>query len=70
MEGDDDEEFFNEVLKVYLKKKYSFIKFYQYAQITNGKVRDFIESILSMEADLIYIADINNHPCITKKKRL
>jgi len=70
LEGDDDERFFEKILKPLLQKRYSTTKFWKYSQKPrkHEKTVNFINSINSMKADYIYARDRNDAPCITAKK--
>jgi hypothetical protein len=68
VEGVDDARFFEKIVKPYLSKTYDTINIIEYAQLKKKKVNDFIKSINSMEADYIFLADIDLSPCITQKK--
>ena len=68
IEGDDDERFFESVVKPFLQKRYSAIKFWQYAEENEKRKVSFIKSITSMKADYICIGDIDDVPCVTSKK--
>ena len=68
IEGNDDERFFESVVKPSLQEKYSAIKFWQYAEENEKRKASFIKSITSMKADYICIGDIDTVPCVTAKK--
>jgi len=68
IEGDDDERFFESVVKPFLQERYSAIKFWQYAEENEMRKVNFIKSITSMKADYICIGDIDDVPCVTSKK--
>lgn len=68
LEGDDDVRFFERIIKPKFENKYDNVVLWKYAQQKNVKVDNFIKSIRSMGADYIYVADINDAPCITLKK--
>ncbi len=68
IEGDDDERFFESVVKPFLQERYSAIKFWQYAEENEKRKVNFIKSITSMKADYICIGDIDDVPCVTSKK--
>ena len=69
VEGDDDERFFQNLLKFELQKKYDSIKIIKYASMRKEKIINFIKSIKAMKAEYIYVTDINNSPCITARKK-
>ncbi|NPA42298.1 MAG: hypothetical protein GXO18_08510 [Aquificae bacterium] len=39
----------------------------KYASYTKNKLKDYFKSIQSIGADYIFLADKNNHPCITSR---
>jgi len=69
IEGNDDERFFNRILKTKLEEKYSAVSFYKHANVQNKKISNFLRSIKAMDADYIYVEDIDSVPCVTAKKR-
>lgn len=68
LEGNDDERFFENVVKPLIQERYSMIRFWRYSQRKPEKVADFIRSINAMNADYIFSGDLNSAPCITVKK--
>ena len=68
VEGDDDERFFDKVVKPMLKEKYDSVKLWKHAQEKNKRVENFLKSIKGMNAGYIYVLDINRAQCITAKK--
>jgi len=69
VEGDDDERFFKKIIKPRLQKKYNSVEVICYADMKKKKVSSFFNSIRAMNADYIYVADINGAPCIMLKKQ-
>ena len=69
VEGDDDERFFNEVIKSKFIKKYNSVEIVRYAHLKREKIDNFLKSIKAMSVNYIYVADINNAPCVTDKKK-
>ena len=69
MEGDDDERFFMRMKKPFFMEKYDSIKIIKYKTMKKEKVDSFLTSIEAMNADYIFVTDINQKPCITAKKR-
>jgi len=69
VEGDDDKRFFNGVIKSKFIKKYDSVEIVRYAHLKREKIDNFLKSIKAMSANYIYVADINNAPCVTDKKR-
>ena len=72
MEGEDDERFFEIVIKPILEKEYSLVQFWQYSQKKKEKVNRYLNSIRSMQvagmADFIVVADKDESPCVTDRK--
>ncbi len=68
IEGNDDERFFKNIIYPFVQEKYSKISYYKYSKKKKEKIKQFVNSIISMKADYIYISDIDDLPCITTKK--
>jgi len=68
LEGDDDERFFDRIVKPAFQKRYSTIKFWKFSQRKHERIVNFVKSINSMKADYIFARDFNDAPCITAKK--
>ncbi len=68
VEGPDDERFFNRIVLPILSTKYDSIKVIQYAKETLTWRKNFIKSMIAMEADYIFVADVDSASCITAKK--
>lgn len=68
LEGDDDERFFENIVRPLLQNRYSIVRFWKYSQKKQEKVANFIKSINAMNADYIFTGDLNSAPCITFKK--
>jgi len=69
VEGDDDKRFFEKIVTPFFKGKYNPVKVWKYAQQKKEKVSNFLKSIKGMNADYIYVSDINHEPCVTAKKQ-
>lgn len=69
VEGNDDERFFEAIIKPKLRTQYSSVQLWQYAQETPKRTRNFLKSIRAMSSDYYFFSDINRSPCITAKKR-
>jgi hypothetical protein len=67
--GNDDERFFDRIIKPKLEEKYTTVSFYKYAKISDKKIRNFLRNIKAMNANYICVTDINNSPCVTAKKQ-
>ncbi|MEM3394054.1 MAG: hypothetical protein QXY79_03305, partial [Candidatus Methanomethylicia archaeon] len=51
-----------------IEKKYQEIRIIPSSGICVNKKNNYIESIISMGAEYWYVVDINNAPCVSKKK--
>ena len=69
VEGDDDARFFEKIIEPKLRKKYNFVETRRYAVLKKEKMDNFLKSIKAMNADYIYVTDINDSPCVTTKKQ-
>lgn len=69
VEGGDDQRFFKGIIEQKLRIKYNWIETISYAKLKKEKVINYIKSITDMEADYIYVSDINHAPCVTYKKQ-
>ena len=70
VEGDRDKDFFERIVKPRLVDRYNNIIVIKYAQKRIEDINSYIGSIPSMNANYIFIADIDNSPCETAKKRI
>jgi hypothetical protein len=68
VEGENDRRFANGVLLPVLRKQYDFIDTWEYAQEPPKKVIDFVRAMKPMKADCLFLADIDDSPCVTAKK--
>ena len=76
LEGDDDEYFFNSILKPRLEDKYNYFHIIQYQQgikynnlSLKKNLQNYLKSIRSMDfVDLILFRDFDKHKCITEVK--
>jgi len=68
IEGDDDERFFERIIKPIFENKNE-VHLVKYAQKKNEKIFQFLKSIQTMNADYIFVADNNGSPCITDRKQ-
>lgn len=68
LEGDDDERFFEKILKPFFQKRYSWEKPLKYSRRKKEKIVNYVNSINSMKADYIFASDRNDAPCVTAKK--
>jgi hypothetical protein len=68
VEGADDQRFFEQVVKPLFEQKYDWVEVRTYAKHSGEYITKFIRSIKAMEADYIFVADIDSAPCITARK--
>jgi len=68
LEGDDDERFFENVVKTPFQKGYSTIKIWKYSQQKRERIVNFVKSINAMKADYICARDLNDSSGVTAKK--
>jgi len=68
LEGNDDERFFERVIKPIFENTYDFVRPWQYAQKPPKKTKNFLKSITAMHSDYFFWADINDLPCVTARK--
>ena len=68
LEGADDERFFRAVLFPLLKERYEDVFPVQISQLSKKKVADWLRSVEGMEADYLYIRDLDRYPCVTAAK--
>lgn len=70
VEGGDDERFFRSVVCPQFAARCDWVEVRRYAAETPDKVGKFLGSIAAMAADYIFVADIDNSPCVTSKKAI
>lgn len=68
IEGNDDERFFESIIKVKFEKKDNFVVLWKYAQKRHKKIDNFLKSIKAMKASYIYVRDIHDTSNIKAKK--
>lgn len=69
VEGDDDERFFDRLIRPLYKQIYDNIQLWKYSQQKFKKTNGFLNSINSIpHADYIFVADLDDSPCVTAKK--
>lgn len=68
VEGPNDKDFFNAVIRPICEERYDYVQIWEYAGETIERRIKYIRSILAMNADYLFVADINASPCITEKK--
>ncbi len=69
VEGDDDERFFNRLIKPVLERMYDYVVVTKYAQMKPHKVIALVRSIRAMQADYVFVRDINSAPCVSARKQ-
>jgi hypothetical protein len=69
VEGDDDQRFFQSVVKPLMEIKYDDVEIIMYQKEPPKRIKNYITSFEGMKADYIIISDINNKPCIREKKK-
>lgn len=70
VEGSDDRRFVERVLRPVLEKRYDYLDIWEYAREHDQKTVGFLRSIDSMNADYLFLTDIDNSPCVTAKKEI
>lgn len=68
MEGDDDERFFDRVIKPMYERIYDHVQFWKYSQAKRKTVNNFLQSITKMPAEYLFVSDLDESPCVTAKK--
>ncbi|MEE9283543.1 MAG: hypothetical protein V3U49_05670 [Nitrososphaerales archaeon] len=68
LEGNDDQRFFELFVREVIGPKYSHVKIWQYAQRTDDDVDAILRSLRKMRADILFVADLDHAPCVTRKK--
>lgn len=72
VEGNDDERFFESVIKPICENEYNIVQCWQYSQKKKEKINSYLNSIRSMQdaglADIIIVADLDESPCVTDRK--
>lgn len=68
LEGDDDERFFDRVIKPMYEQIYDHVHLWKYAQTKKQKVNGFLRSINAMRAEYLFVFDMDESLCVTKKK--
>ena len=68
IEGNDDERFFDNIVKPLVQDRYIRLKFWQHSKKLYKKRAAYINSIKAMNGDYIYVCDNDTAPCITAKK--
>lgn len=69
VEGNDDLRFFDQIVKPTFDELYDRVEVIAYANRRSENVINFVKSIKAMQADYIFIADINASPCPADRKQ-
>jgi hypothetical protein len=67
LEGEDDERFFDSVLRSRFAKDYQIIETVKYAQMSAEDLVGWFDTILGMGADYLFLADYDHGPCFTER---
>ena len=69
VEGDDDERFFERLIKPMYEQICDYVSFWKYSRQKLEKVNGFLNGINSIpHADYIFVADMDDSPCVTDRK--
>lgn len=68
VEGRDDREFVNAVIRPMLQRQYDDVQVWEYAGETIGRRINYIRSIQAMNADYLLMTDLDTSPCVTDRK--
>ncbi|NUU95801.1 hypothetical protein XO10_05830 [Marinitoga sp. 1135] len=68
VEGNDDERFFEFIIKPKLSNRYDLVQIIKYSEEKKEKIDNYISSIKQMKADYIFTNDIDNVCSIKNKK--
>ncbi len=69
VEGDDDELFFRSVILPLWARSYDDVQFVPFSGLKREKVRAFLRSVRAMEADYLWVRDLDQYPCVTAAKQ-
>jgi hypothetical protein len=70
VEGEDDVRFFGRIVKPLFVSRYDSVEILPYACIKRGKVNNFLKSMVQMNNDYIFVADIDRERSVRDKKQL
>jgi hypothetical protein len=70
VEGEDDVRFFGRIIKPLFVSRYDSVEILPYACIKRAKTNNFIKSLVQMNNDYIFIADIDRERSVRDKKQL
>ncbi len=60
---------FDKIIKPEFEKVYDFVEVREYAEEKSKKVCEYVKYIQSIGGEYIFVSDIDEFPCITKKKQ-
>jgi hypothetical protein len=70
VEGEDDIRFFGRIIKPLLAPSYHSVEIIPYASIKREKVSKFLKSVVLMNNDYIFVADIDQERSVRDKKQI
>ena len=70
VEGEDDVRFFGRIIKPLFVSRYDSVEILPYACIKRAKTNNFIKSLVQMNNDYIFVADIDRERSVRDKKQL
>jgi hypothetical protein len=70
VEGVDDDRFVIRVVAPRLRSLYDDVQVWQYAQRKPEKVNELLRSIKQMRAEYFFLADLDEHSCFPKKRKV
>ena len=68
VEGVDDDRFAESVLRPAFEDMYDDVRVWKYSQQTIPKRLNFMRSIRSMQADYLWLCDMDDYPCVSARK--
>ncbi|KYK36216.1 MAG: hypothetical protein HXS46_15530 [Theionarchaea archaeon] len=69
VEGDKDFRFFDSIMKPIFENKYDYVKIIKYGETKKEKINSYLESIILMGSDYIFVGDINTYSDEKHKKQ-
>jgi hypothetical protein len=68
VEGATDEQFFRAVLATPLRRSYDHLGFVRFREMRKSRLEDLVRSTARMQADYIFMHDLDQKPCVTAAK--
>lgn len=68
LEGNDDERFFEKIIKPKLESKFDCVRSWRYAKEPPKRIKNFLKSIRAMNSDYFFLRDFNDAPCVSIRK--